>query len=94
MQLHEEALCIPVEPALADLVRVNLHERVVSTLFLHGQIESAQEPRVGTRPRGVCSAIEWKGWKEFIRDAKNNRGRKLSSEEMLHGVTSPGLSRY
>ena len=93
MQLHEESLCIPVETALADLVRLHLDERVMPTLFLHGKIESTKKPGIGARAGRVCGPIEWKRRKEFISHAKDNGRRELRSEEVFHGVTSRGRLR-
>ena len=93
MELHKKPLCIAVEPALADLIGLHLHERVVPALFLHGKIEGAEEPRVCPRPRRVGGAVERKSRKKFIRDTQNNRGSQLCPEEMLHVSTIPGLLR-
>ena len=68
VELYEVALRIPVEPALANLVCLDLDERVVAALFLHREMKSAEYPRIRPRSRGMRSSIERQSWKEFICD--------------------------
>ena len=47
MEGVEKLLHVPVHPALAHLVRVDLDERVVPALGLHGQLERTERAGVG-----------------------------------------------
>ena len=53
MQLHEKALRVPVETAFADLVGMNLDERVVATFHLHSENERTEKSGVGAGSRRV-----------------------------------------
>ena len=68
MQLHEIALRIPVESALADLVGLNLDEGVVAALFLHREMKSAEYPGVSARSGCMRGSVERQSWKKFISD--------------------------
>ena len=48
---HEETLHVAIEPALAHLIGVDLHERVVSAFRSRGQLERAELPGIGSRTR-------------------------------------------
>lgn len=93
MELEEIALGIPIESAFANLVRLNLDERVVAALFLHREMKRAEYSRVRPRSGGVRSTIERKSWKEFIGDLQHVCGQHLRSEKMSH-VTTPVPSDY
>src|SRR4029079_16287280 len=84
MQLDKKTLGISVEPALSNLIGVDLYEGVVAAFFLDTQLKSAKE--AGERPRacGVCAALERKSWEKSIGDAEHVGGSELSPEEMPH----------
>src|SRR5688572_11843204 len=92
MQLHEEPLPVAVEAALTHLIRGDLHERVVSALLLHRQLQRTEQPRILTGARGVRGTLERKLWKEVVSDFQHVRWLELSSIEMTHRATAESHS--
>ena len=64
MKLDEKPLGIPVEPALAHLVGVDLDERIMAAFFLHRELKGAKQTGESPRTRGMRVALERKRGKK------------------------------
>ena len=84
VQLDEEFLGVPIEPALASLIGRDLDERVVPALLLHAELQSAkiagEHPRLGSVTRALDTNLR----EEIIREFEDVYRRELCSEKMTH----------
>src|SRR5690606_17488469 len=84
VEAHEELLHVPVQAALAHLVRLRLHEGVVPALGLHEQRQAA---KLAGEAAGACltsGAGHTQRGEEAVRDREHLVRRQLRSMEMLH----------
>ena len=84
MKLNKKSLGVPVEAALAHLIRVDFDKRVVTAFLFHRQLKGAKLTGERPRPRRVGAAVELNGRKEFVGDFEDVNGCHLASEEMPH----------
>src|SRR5690348_2162891 len=77
MHRDEVALHVAIEPALADLVGLDLDEGVVPTFGSHPHLHDAERPLVGAAPLTRHRAHESELPEEFIRQSQRLGGREL-----------------
>src|SRR5205809_2679051 len=97
VQRHEESFHVAVKPALAHLVSVDLHERVVAAFGAHRQLEAAKGTGISARARRRRQLREFDRRKEPIRCSEYIRRCEMTAIEVAHMTrygTAEGFSLW
>ena len=89
---HEELLHVPIHAAFAHLIRIDLHERVVSAFRSSAELERAEWSGVGARSRGRRVLFLADAREKLIGFQEDFCGRQMASVEVSHYGVFEGRS--